>query len=229
MSFYGSGVDAAKSLVLTRYLTSPETSGSALLCYEGSPGSPMNLISKGSSKIAGEDSMLIASHDPDFENDLKIDIFSPGWDGFPDICTISPLEKNLPSKDGASASSNTRGEPKVLQTRLFRANSLSLHRHGSPVTPLHEFGGSKAPPESDSDSKLNKEAIDDTPEILKDSCLPTQAVKASSPKQKRVSPPKRLLHQLRSSSSSGRKFILQSVPSFPPLTPYSNNNRGSGT
>ncbi|XP_042401663.1 uncharacterized protein LOC121991713 [Zingiber officinale] len=219
---FSSGVDAAKCLVLPRYLTSPETSGSALVCYERSPGSPMNLISKGSSENAGEDSILAASYDPDSENDLKVDIFSPGWNGFPDICTFSPLEKNSPS--------NTR-EPKVLQTRLVRANSLSLHRHGSPVTPLHEFGRSKVPPESDSDSRLNKETIDYTPEILKDSCLPTQAVKASSPKQKRVSPPKRLLHRLRSSSSSGRsgrKFILQSVPSFPPLTPHSNNNRGSG-
>jgi hypothetical protein len=53
---------------------------------------------------------------------------------------------------------------------------------------------------------------------------PIKSVKANSPIQKRVSPPQNHLLGIGSSSSSGglksgRKFILQSVPSFPPLTP----------
>lgn len=70
-------------------------------------------------------------------------------------------------------------------------------------------------------------AEDDTPDILKNHCSPMRGVKASSPNQKRVSPPhnyclKEMANRVSTSSpglKSGKKFILQSVPSFPPLTP----------
>ncbi|XP_038717515.1 protein tesmin/TSO1-like CXC 2 isoform X3 [Tripterygium wilfordii] len=66
----------------------------------------------------------------------------------------------------------------------------------------------------------------DTPEILRVTSTPPKAVKAYSPNKKRISPPQ---HQPQGSRSSylpslrsGRKFkILQSMPSFPPLTPCS--------
>lgn len=57
-------------------------------------------------------------------------------------------------------------------------------------------------------------------------------VVVSSPNKKRVSPPHGHIHELGSGSSgglrSGRKFILKSVPSFPPLTPCI-DSRGSTT
>ncbi|KAH9322593.1 hypothetical protein KI387_017232, partial [Taxus chinensis] len=67
---------------------------------------------------------------------------------------------------------------------------------------------------------------DDTPDILKNNCSPMRGLKASSPNQKRVSPPHNYcLKEMSMRGSilsprlkSGRKFILQSVPSFPPLT-----------
>ncbi|XP_019053203.1 PREDICTED: protein tesmin/TSO1-like CXC 2 isoform X2 [Nelumbo nucifera] len=58
---------------------------------------------------------------------------------------------------------------------------------------------------------------DDTPEILKGDCSPISGVKTSSPNCKRVSPPHLGLSPTR---KSGRKLILQSIPSFPPLTPH---------
>lgn len=171
---------------------------------------------------------------PELDFDINVDTFSPGWDGFPDICNFSPMAKISPSNGDASTSSKAK-EPKILQTRLFQGNPLALGPRWrcSPVTPLRQFGGSKIVLEPDSENGLNKTVDDDTPDILKETSSPTRAVNSTSPKQKRVSPPKRLLRESRSSSSSGRsgrKFILQAVPSFPPLTPYSNNNdRGSGT
>ncbi|GAV57585.1 CXC domain-containing protein [Cephalotus follicularis] len=59
---------------------------------------------------------------------------------------------------------------------------------------------------------------DEMPEILRGNCSPCNGMKTASPKSKRVSPPH---SELGSSPGrrSGRKLILQSIPSFPSLTP----------
>jgi hypothetical protein len=89
-------------------------------------------------------------------------------------------------------------------------------RGSSPITP-------NAPKDDESDGKLFDILEDETPEVLKEASTPIKSVKANSPIQKRVSPPQNHLLRIGTSSSgglkSGRKFILQSVPSFPPLTP----------
>ncbi|KAI0502267.1 hypothetical protein KFK09_017214 [Dendrobium nobile] len=73
----------------------------------------------------------------------------------------------------------------------------------------------------------NYNLAEETPDILKDTHSPINTVKTSSPNQKRVSPPKTTLHEAGSSFSpglrSGRKYVLQSIPQFPSLTPYRNN------
>lgn len=99
----------------------------------------------------------------------------------------------------------------------------SLHWHSSPIMPMSPLDDNKKLQGLDSaDGGLYDILEDDMPEILKDTSMPIKPVKAGSPNGKRVSPPHNF-HQLGSSSSgplrSGRKFILKSVPSFPPLTP----------
>lgn len=110
----------------------------------------------------------------------------------------------------------------------FSAKGNNLSRSslvwpGSPVTPMAEFSGSKVLQESEFDFGLSNNMQDDTPEILKDTPTPINTVKASSPNKKRVSPPHGRPQEFSSSSSTGlrtgRKFILKSVPAFPPLTP----------
>ncbi|KAK4793688.1 hypothetical protein SAY86_024123 [Trapa natans] len=61
-------------------------------------------------------------------------------------------------------------------------------------------------------------AEDEMPQILRVSLTPNEDIKMGSPNRKRVSPPHR---EIGSSSSlrSGRRLILQSIPSFPSLTP----------
>ncbi|XP_057833405.2 uncharacterized protein LOC131044154 isoform X1 [Cryptomeria japonica] len=104
----------------------------------------------------------------------------------------------------------------------------------TPVTPTLYNSvcnvGKKLADGSDIDMRsqdVSGSAEDDTPDILKNDCSPMRGLKASSPNQKRVSPPHNYCHKEMSKRApissprlkSGRKFILQSVPSFPPLTP----------
>ncbi|KAJ8627014.1 hypothetical protein MRB53_020321 [Persea americana] len=66
---------------------------------------------------------------------------------------------------------------------------------------------------------------DETPEILRGHCSPGSGVKTTSPNGKRVSPPNRELGLSPGQrSTSTRKLILQSIPSFPSLTPYHQSN-----
>ncbi|CAK9154415.1 unnamed protein product [Ilex paraguariensis] len=59
---------------------------------------------------------------------------------------------------------------------------------------------------------------DEMPEILHGNCSPISGVKSASPNNKRVSPP-HCDFGLSPGQRSSRKLILQSIPSFPSLTP----------
>ncbi|XVF38270.1 hypothetical protein REPUB_Repub20aG0086000 [Reevesia pubescens] len=61
-------------------------------------------------------------------------------------------------------------------------------------------------------------AEDEMPEILRGNSSPGTGIKTSSPNSKRVSPPQCELGST-PGRRSGRKLILQSIPSFPSLTP----------
>ncbi|KAG0461510.1 hypothetical protein HPP92_021807 [Vanilla planifolia] len=161
---------------------------------------------------------------------LKVDSLSPGWSGFSDICKLSPLSDLSPKLCGSSSSMTTQA--KASHTRLFQDRDIclgdSLRRHCSPVTPLRRFGEGKFVIEhSTSRQKCNLEH--ETPEFLEDAHSPIKPIKAGSPNQKRVSPPKTKLNETGPSFStglkSGRKFILHSIPQFPPLTPYRNKSK----
>ncbi|KAF8388095.1 hypothetical protein HHK36_026761 [Tetracentron sinense] len=60
---------------------------------------------------------------------------------------------------------------------------------------------------------------DETPDILRGNYSPISGIKTASPNLKRVSPP-HTEFRLSPGRRSGRKLILQSVPSFPSLTPH---------
>ncbi|KAL8121767.1 hypothetical protein AgCh_018493 [Apium graveolens] len=67
-------------------------------------------------------------------------------------------------------------------------------------------------------SKIQNDQKDDIPEILQNNASPNSGVKLSSPKNKRVSPPHGNIGKSPGQRSS-RRLILQSIPSFPALTP----------
>ncbi|KAJ4955905.1 hypothetical protein NE237_012688 [Protea cynaroides] len=64
---------------------------------------------------------------------------------------------------------------------------------------------------------------DETPEILRGDCSPIRGIKIASPNRKRVSPPHNEFG-MSPGRRSGRKLILQSIPSFPSLTPHHETN-----
>lgn len=59
---------------------------------------------------------------------------------------------------------------------------------------------------------------DEMPDILRGECSPGAGVKTGSPNSKRISPPQSDFG-LSPLPRTGRKLILQSIPSFPSLTP----------
>lgn len=107
----------------------------------------------------------------------------------------------------------------------------SLRWRSSPITPRTNLGESQYMQCLESDSRLFDILEDDTPDVLMEASTPIKSGKANSPIQKRVSPLPGHVRRIVSSSSgglrSGRKFILQSVPSFPPLTPCV-DSKGNG-
>ncbi|KAL8521870.1 hypothetical protein ACS0TY_012144 [Phlomoides rotata] len=117
------------------------------------------------------------------------------------------------------------------QNRQERAQSFSGNNHysftsslswgASPKTPMAQSNLGKPLKVIDLEDEVSYTMRDDTPDILKDGSIPINTVKVSSPNKKRISPP----HVPHFGSSSfhglrtGRKFILKSVPSCPPVTP----------
>ncbi|KAG9459699.1 hypothetical protein H6P81_004207 [Aristolochia fimbriata] len=213
-----------------RHLTSssPESESSALCSFGKSPKSP------GTSNInvsfaRARDGFGTQSRELDCHMAAKFDHFSPRWEGYADLYDISPSAHYHHSGSGASASSDSTYYHKGVHAPVTHGNihlsgGAPLKWRSSPVTPAAHIGGTKFVIEPDKDRGLCNTPEDETPDILKETHSPTKAVKVSSPNQKRVSPPHNRLKELRSSSSpvkSGRKFILQSVPPFPSLTPYS--------
>ncbi|KAL6285833.1 hypothetical protein ACE6H2_010223 [Prunus campanulata] len=132
-----------------------------------------------------------------------INHYSPTWEGISDISKLTPLSHPCSRTVFSSASSS---------------NSAKIPQAQLPSSHLQPSGAHYDIP------------YDDTPEILKETSNPTKVVKASSPNQKRVSPPQsrsRLRERSPTGLRSGRKFILQAMPSFPPLTPHRNSKEGT--
>ncbi|KAK6117194.1 hypothetical protein DH2020_049073 [Rehmannia glutinosa] len=71
------------------------------------------------------------------------------------------------------------------------------------------------PPKFDKQFETVRE--DEMPEFLQEGSSPVSGIKLSSPNRKRVSPPRSV--EMSPGLRSSRKLILQSIPSFPSLTP----------
>lgn len=162
----------------------------------------------------------------------NINPYSPSWEGLSATSNLTPLSHPCSSTKVSSASSSLRNCTKISQSQLQASRLQSsgtgrFKRGRSPVIFTPQVYESKGPYQLSSDGASCERMEDDTPEILKEAHYTTKVVKVSSPNQKRVSPPQSRAEKLRSSSPrglrSGRKFILQAVPSFPPLSPYTDS------
>ncbi|XP_038695876.1 uncharacterized protein LOC119993044 [Tripterygium wilfordii] len=163
----------------------------------------------------------------DYNSSLMGDRFSLRCDSLVDMSNLTPLPN--PSMVMSSASSKTMDWTNASRLQPGTGSSCyssdgSLRWHCSPISPMTQLCGTKDHERVNTDSRYYDILEDDTPEILKDASTLNKSVKVSSPNQKRVSLPHTHMQELGSSSSGGglksrRKFILQAVPSFPPLTP----------
>ncbi|KAF9681212.1 hypothetical protein SADUNF_Sadunf06G0201900 [Salix dunnii] len=223
------GKDTPKSRLLPgRYVLSSESDFSMLPSYAKSLSSPSN--SHGNDMLPNTSKTLeiaILGQELDYNITEITGEFSPQFDGLADFSDHTPLLNPSSIMMASSASSKTRDKANVSQPQVYPGSARlssgsSLCWRSSPITPMTRLGETKNEAQ-DSDCGLCDILEDDTPELLKDSSAPITSVKSSSPNKKRVSPPQSHIQESQSSSSaglkSGRKFILKSVPSFPPLTP----------
>ncbi|KAG5244356.1 cysteine-rich polycomb family protein [Salix suchowensis] len=223
------GKDTPKSRLLPgRYVLSSESDFSMLPSYAKSSSSPSN--SHGNDMLPNTSKtldMAILGQELDYNSTEITGQFSPQFDGLADFSDQTPLLNPSSIMMASSASSKTQDKANDSQPQVYpgsaRLSPSSSHCwRSSPITPMTRLGETKNQAQ-DSDCGLCDILEDDTPEILKDSSAPITSVKSSSPNKKRVSPPQSHTREFQSSSSaglkSGRKFILKSVPSFPPLTP----------
>ncbi|KAK8695275.1 hypothetical protein V6N13_000441 [Hibiscus sabdariffa] len=214
-------------LLSRRCLPSPE-SDLTILPYAKSPRSPITSDSNGMLLETSKEKMDIESYCEGISYNNAVVLA--------DELHHTPMPNPLSIVIGSS-SSKVRELTNLSRLQLDpRSGSLtsggSLLWHSSPITPMSPLDENKNLQGLDSaDGGLYDILEDDMPDILKDTSMAIQPVKAGSPNGKRVSPPHNL-HQLGSSSSgplrSGRKFILKAVPSFPPLTPLI-DSKGSST
>nr|TKS11057.1 protein tesmin/TSO1-like CXC 2 isoform X2 [Populus alba] len=222
------GKEAAKSRLLPgRYVLSSEPDFSMLPSYAKSTSSPSN--SHGNDMLRKTSKTLdVVSHSQELDYNITETMgqFSPRFDELADFSDHTPLPNPSPIIM-ASSSSKTRDAAIVSQLCLYPGSGCissggSLQWRSSPITPMTRLGETKTQA-LDSGCGLYDILEDDTPEIFKESPTPVTSVKASSPHKKRVSPPRGHFQEFQSISSaslkSGRKFVLKSVPSFPPLTP----------
>lgn len=217
-------------LLSRRYLQSPESDLTILSSCANNTKAPETLNSSDMLPQSKE-SLNVGSYDwqLDYNNMEVMDQFSPKGDAVANICHLTPLSDPPLTAMASSSSSKMREWKNTSPVQLspgtgYVSSSGSLCWRSSPITPMSRFGGTKSLQGLNPNSGFCDILEEDTPEILKDCATPRNSVKISCPNWKRVSPPKRHSRELGSSSSgdlkSGRKFILQGVPSFPPLTPY---------
>ena len=225
---------APKSRFLSiRYQPSPESDPSILASHEKSTQSPPRDLDESDILLETCDLLNEGSHDWQVDYDVgRVGSVSSRCDAVPNMRDLTQLSDTPPLAMFSSTQLRRKDYRNAPQNQLSHgidhlSSSGSLHWHGSPLTPMTTLSGTKTSQglNLDSGSGLNDILENETP------------VKLSSPNKKRVSPPHshshNRIHELGSGSSgglrSGRKFILKSVPSFPPLTPCVDSKGGTTT
>ncbi|KAL0312092.1 UNVERIFIED_CONTAM: protein tesmin/TSO1-like CXC 3 [Sesamum radiatum] len=206
--------DASKAWLHSgKYFQSPESNLTFVAPYMMSPGSPRN----------SENNGMISGNTPGI-----LDLVSPDQGLYYGNAEMENEYSTVSDQSGKMENLSRVPNAKEWASQSFSGNKSyssvsSLRLRGSPNTPTAQFSGHKTLQVIELESDFSNSLQDDTPDILKDSPTPLNAVKVSSPNKKRVSPPHGRQHEFSSSSSdglrTGRKFILKAVPSFPPLTP----------
>ncbi|XP_027079861.1 uncharacterized protein [Coffea arabica] len=203
------------------YLQSPESCLTYLAPYGMSPGQAGNPDTHNMIIEANTGIMDLVSFGQGigYGNEHTVNQSSPR-------CEVPRNDGRLAALPDPQDWENTSRAQTYANHQVSSANSLRWRRSST------HFDGTKPDEAVDFDGGLYSILDDDTPEILKETPMPPNAIKVSSPNKKRVSPPHGQGTEPGSSSSTGlrtgRKFILQAVPSFPPLTPCIDSKGATG-
>ncbi|KAH1212841.1 hypothetical protein AAZX31_14G113700 [Glycine max] len=214
------GKEAAKSIIISgNYLPSPESDVNMFASCANYTKSSENLHS--SQALLGTNEMLGSTpYDSQIEcSHAALLQLTPPLSN-PELCGTSSFSSIANEWRNISQSQPTHG-------CISQLPSGSLCWRSSPLTPSNRVGEAQYFQCSESDSRLFDILENETPDVLKEASTPMTSVKINSPTQKRVSPPQSRHFEIGSSSSGGlrsdRKFIFESVPSFPSLSPCVNS------
>ncbi|XP_039130132.1 protein tesmin/TSO1-like CXC 2 isoform X1 [Dioscorea cayenensis subsp. rotundata] len=193
-------------------------------CYQGGVGCSVSCRCEGCKNAFGRKDGSLPIEDEEFEQeeeqkDANLNV-SDGLDAgeqsadptndelqYPEsVLQLTPFQVIRPSMDLAILSSGQT----PLSSSLTTVTSASFNSFAT----LRRF---EMPLSQCKLGKLARvDSEDETPAILKGNVSPINSVKATSPNQKRVSPPQ-FGTRLSPNHKGGRKLILKSIPSFPSL------------
>ncbi|KAF5736808.1 Tesmin/TSO1-like CXC domain-containing protein putative isoform 1 [Tripterygium wilfordii] len=192
-------------------------------CYQGGVGCSINCRCEGCKNAFGqkdgfalgagaepEEEDTEASEKKGLDKTLQVAEIQNDEQQNPSALPATPLQLSRPLLQLPFSSKN-KPPPSVIVSGSTSQFVASTKRYGKPNI-------LRSQPMTEKHCQTIQE--DEIPEILRGSCSPSTGIKTASPNKKRVTPP---YYDMSSSSSpglrSGRKLVLQSIPSFPSLTP----------
>ncbi|GMI64229.1 TESMIN/TSO1-LIKE CXC 2, TESMIN/TSO1-like CXC 2 [Hibiscus trionum] len=160
-------------------------------CFQGGVGCSINCRCEGCKNAFGlkDGSAIVEAEEEEEEETKKILNTEPAALPTTPLQLCRPLPFSSIGSSSAMYTGNKYGKPNIIR------------------------------PQSIMEKRFQSVAGDETPEILRANSSPGTGIKTLSPNTKRISPPECELGSTSGGARSGRKLILQSIPSFPSLTP----------
>ncbi|KAK4784363.1 hypothetical protein SAY86_018731 [Trapa natans] len=192
-------------------------------CYQGGVGCSINCRCEGCRNRFGtkDGTVPVAEADCEAEDEEAEKREKAGLDAIP--LRTEKLKTVLPgTPSGLSGSLLPQTTVPPPKSKPPRSSFMATVGSTYVLNSTQKLGKAKAefllPPLPNLEKPQQFNAENELPEILRGSSTPNVNIKTASPKSKRVSPPH---GEFGSSPSlrSGRRLILQSIPSFPSLTP----------
>ncbi|KAK0607136.1 hypothetical protein LWI29_009982 [Acer saccharum] len=192
-------------------------------CYQGGVGCSINCRCEGCKNTFGrKDGSAIIETEAEQEEEEESEAFEKS--GVDPILQRTEISNNEEQNQGSAHPTTPLQFSRPLVQLPFSSkfkpprSLLSIGSSTAFYTGLNYGKPSILRSQPKFEKRLQTAPNEEMPEILQGNSSPGSGVKTVSPNSKRVSPPNNVLGSS-PSRRSGRKLILQSIPSFPSLTP----------